>query len=87
MSVASRSSRAMEVLRAMLEPRLDARAQEWLALACDDILATESAPFGLPEIRLAAFPPVQADQSSYRCRRPSHPARRALARRAESGNA
>ncbi len=36
MSVASRSSRAMEVLRAMLEPRLDARAQEWLALACDE---------------------------------------------------
>ena len=31
-----------------------------LALACDDILATESATFGLPEIRLAAFPPVAA---------------------------
>jgi len=29
-----------------------------LALACDDILATESAKFGLPEIRLAAFPPA-----------------------------
>jgi len=29
-----------------------------LALACDDILATESATFGLPEIRLAAFPPA-----------------------------
>ena len=31
-----------------------------LALACDDILATDSATFGLPEIRLAAFPPVAA---------------------------
>jgi len=31
-----------------------------LAMACDDILATESATFGLPEIRLAAFPPVAA---------------------------
>jgi cyclohexa-1,5-dienecarbonyl-CoA hydratase len=29
-----------------------------LALACDDIIATESATFGLPEIRLAAFPPA-----------------------------
>jgi len=31
-----------------------------LALACDDILATDSAMFGLPEIRLAAFPPAAA---------------------------
>ncbi len=31
-----------------------------LALACDDILATDAAMFGLPEIRLAAFPPVAA---------------------------
>jgi cyclohexa-1,5-dienecarbonyl-CoA hydratase len=31
-----------------------------LALACDDIIATESARFGLPEIRLAAFPPAAA---------------------------
>jgi cyclohexa-1,5-dienecarbonyl-CoA hydratase len=31
-----------------------------LALACDDILATDGATFGLPEIRLAAFPPVAA---------------------------
>ncbi len=31
-----------------------------LALACDDVIATESAIFGLPEIRLAAFPPVAA---------------------------
>ena len=31
-----------------------------LALACDDILATEAATFGLPEIRLAAFPPAAA---------------------------
>jgi cyclohexa-1,5-dienecarbonyl-CoA hydratase len=31
-----------------------------LALACDDILATDDAVFGLPEIRLAAFPPVAA---------------------------
>ena len=31
-----------------------------LALACDDILATESATFGLPEIRLGAFPPAAA---------------------------
>jgi len=31
-----------------------------LALACDDIIATESATFGLPEIRLAAFPPAAA---------------------------
>ena len=31
-----------------------------LALACDDILATDAATFGLPEIRLAAFPPVAA---------------------------
>jgi cyclohexa-1,5-dienecarbonyl-CoA hydratase len=31
-----------------------------LALACDDIIATESAAFGLPEIRLAAFPPAAA---------------------------
>ena len=31
-----------------------------LALACDDILATDTAVFGLPEIRLAAFPPAAA---------------------------
>ena len=31
-----------------------------LALACDDIIATETATFGLPEIRLAAFPPAAA---------------------------
>jgi cyclohexa-1,5-dienecarbonyl-CoA hydratase len=31
-----------------------------LALACDDILATDSATFGFPEIRLAAFPPAGA---------------------------
>ena len=31
-----------------------------LALACDDIIATGDAVFGLPEIRLAAFPPVAA---------------------------
>ena len=31
-----------------------------LALACDDIIATDSATFGLPEIRLAAFPPAAA---------------------------
>jgi len=31
-----------------------------LALACDDILAAETATFGLPEIRLAAFPPAAA---------------------------
>jgi len=31
-----------------------------LALACDDIIATEDATFGLPEIRLAAFAPVAA---------------------------
>lgn len=31
-----------------------------LALACDDILATRSAEFGLPEIRLGAFPPAAA---------------------------
>jgi cyclohexa-1,5-dienecarbonyl-CoA hydratase len=31
-----------------------------VALACDDILATETATFGLPEIRLAAFPPAAA---------------------------
>ena len=31
-----------------------------LALACDDIIATEAATFGLPEIRLAAFPPAAA---------------------------
>jgi cyclohexa-1,5-dienecarbonyl-CoA hydratase len=31
-----------------------------LALACDDIIATDHASFGLPEIRLAAFPPVAA---------------------------
>jgi cyclohexa-1,5-dienecarbonyl-CoA hydratase len=31
-----------------------------LAMACDDIIATDSTMFGLPEIRLAAFPPVAA---------------------------
>jgi cyclohexa-1,5-dienecarbonyl-CoA hydratase len=31
-----------------------------LALACDDMIATETATFGLPEIRLAAFPPAAA---------------------------
>ena len=31
-----------------------------LALGCDDIIATETATFGLPEIRLAAFPPAAA---------------------------
>lgn len=31
-----------------------------LAMACDDILATDHAVFGLPEIRLAAFPPAAA---------------------------
>jgi cyclohexa-1,5-dienecarbonyl-CoA hydratase len=31
-----------------------------LALACDDIISTESARYGLPEIRLAAFPPAAA---------------------------
>ncbi len=31
-----------------------------LALACDDILATDAATFGLPEIRLAAFAPAAA---------------------------
>jgi cyclohexa-1,5-dienecarbonyl-CoA hydratase len=31
-----------------------------LALACDDIIALDTASFGLPEIRLAAFPPVAA---------------------------
>jgi cyclohexa-1,5-dienecarbonyl-CoA hydratase len=31
-----------------------------LALACDDVIATEAAVFGLPEIRLAAFPPAAA---------------------------
>jgi cyclohexa-1,5-dienecarbonyl-CoA hydratase len=31
-----------------------------LALACDDIIAAETATFGLPEIRLAAFPPAAA---------------------------
>jgi cyclohexa-1,5-dienecarbonyl-CoA hydratase len=31
-----------------------------LALCCDDIIATEDATFGLPEIRLAAFPPAAA---------------------------
>lgn len=29
-----------------------------LALACDDIIATDDAVFGLPEIRLGAFPPA-----------------------------
>jgi cyclohexa-1,5-dienecarbonyl-CoA hydratase len=31
-----------------------------LALCCDDIIATRAASFGLPEIHLAAFPPVAA---------------------------
>ncbi|MEO7132969.1 MAG: enoyl-CoA hydratase/isomerase family protein, partial [Vicinamibacterales bacterium] len=31
-----------------------------LALGCDDIIATEGATFGLPEIRLAAFAPAAA---------------------------
>ena len=31
-----------------------------LALACDDIIATDSATFGFPEIRLAAFAPAAA---------------------------
>ena len=31
-----------------------------LALCCDDIIATADATFGLPEIRLAAFPPTAA---------------------------
>src|SRR4029450_12966661 len=31
-----------------------------LALACDDIIATDTATFGLPEIRLAAFAPAAA---------------------------
>jgi cyclohexa-1,5-dienecarbonyl-CoA hydratase len=31
-----------------------------LALGCDDIIATETARFGLPEIGLAAFPPAAA---------------------------
>ena len=31
-----------------------------VALACDDIIATDRAMFGFPEIRLAAFPPVAA---------------------------
>jgi len=31
-----------------------------LALACDDMIATDSSTFGLPEIRLAAFAPVAA---------------------------
>ncbi len=31
-----------------------------LALACDDIIASQDAAFGLPEIRLAAFPPAAA---------------------------
>ncbi len=31
-----------------------------LALACDDIIATDAARFGFPEIRLAAFPPAAA---------------------------
>jgi cyclohexa-1,5-dienecarbonyl-CoA hydratase len=31
-----------------------------LALACDDIIATDDSTFGLPEIRLAAFPPAAA---------------------------
>lgn len=31
-----------------------------LALSCDDIIATDTAVFGLPEIRLAAFPPAAA---------------------------
>jgi len=31
-----------------------------LALACDDIIASQDAVFGLPEIQLAAFPPAGA---------------------------
>jgi cyclohexa-1,5-dienecarbonyl-CoA hydratase len=31
-----------------------------MALACDDIIAADRATFGLPEIRLAAFPPAAA---------------------------
>ena len=31
-----------------------------LALACDDIIASDGATFGFPEIRLAAFPPAGA---------------------------
>ena len=31
-----------------------------LALSCDDIIALDTAIFGLPEIRLAAFPPAAA---------------------------
>lgn len=31
-----------------------------LALACDDIIATDTAVFGLPEIHVAAFPPAAA---------------------------
>lgn len=31
-----------------------------LALCCDDIIATDTATFGLPEIRLAAMPPAAA---------------------------
>lgn len=31
-----------------------------LALGCDDIIATDTATFGLPEIRIAAFPPAAA---------------------------
>ncbi|MFN2445763.1 MAG: enoyl-CoA hydratase/isomerase family protein [Vicinamibacterales bacterium] len=31
-----------------------------LALACDDILATADASFGLPEVKLSAFPPAAA---------------------------
>jgi len=31
-----------------------------LAAACDDIIALDTATFGLPEIRLAAFPPAAA---------------------------
>ena len=31
-----------------------------LALSCDDIIATDTATFGLPEIRLAAFAPAAA---------------------------
>ena len=31
-----------------------------LALSCDDIISTDAATFGLPEIRLAAFPPAAA---------------------------
>ena len=31
-----------------------------VAIACDDIIALDTATFGLPEIRLAAFPPAAA---------------------------